>query len=189
MKYRWLFLCIALVAATGAACEDAGSPSSPTDHGLDPVVELDASRADAAGGEHGERDGSAERDGGVDGGPRGDASTHVPDAARADAAGEDFATTDAAQTAPPEAGAASVRYGADVRPILERHCTKCHSSGAGAPFGLTFYEEVAPLANDLRSAIVSGTMPPCNLLGTIDCGLSKTEVDTVSLWVAQGALR
>ncbi|HEX6245330.1 MAG TPA: hypothetical protein VFZ61_30620 [Polyangiales bacterium] len=113
------------------------------------------------------------------------------DAAPADGAIEEDGSSSEldADAEPPtsDAGANRVGYG-DVEPILRRHCAKCHVSGAGAPFNLTFYEEVAPLARDVRTAIVEGTMPPCNLLGP-DCGLSQAEIDTISLWVEQGAQR
>jgi hypothetical protein len=48
----------------------------------------------------------------------------------------------------------------DLAPVVERHCLACHQAGGNAPFALSRYEDVAPLAAQLADAVESGSMPP-----------------------------
>jgi hypothetical protein len=93
----------------------------------------------------------------------------------------------------PDAGDTPLRtWHKDARAVVERSCSGCHSPGQIAPFSLTDFDSVVPLAVAVRAAVASGSMPPgepgpdCNgydrpnalteaaraaLLGWIDDGL------------------
>jgi mono/diheme cytochrome c family protein len=51
-------------------------------------------------------------------------------------------------------------YHADVRPLLERHCTGCHMDGGIGPFALDSYERVVAVAAAAAFAVENGSMPP-----------------------------
>lgn len=85
-------------------------------------------------------------------------------------------------------------YHADVRPVLEANCTSCHlAEGAGiAPFGLTDYDEVKPLASLIADSTSDRRMPPwppsqeCSDLAH-ERVLSQSEIDTIRQWADAGA--
>jgi hypothetical protein len=90
--------------------------------------------------------------------------------------------------------AAAPTYEADVRPLLDRHCTKCHRAGEIGPMALTNYAEVRPWAKAIRDAVVSKTMPPWfadRKVGHFanDPSLSNAEIATIRDWVESGAQR
>lgn len=51
-------------------------------------------------------------------------------------------------------------YHADVRPIVEEKCVKCHEVDGIAPFPLETYEQVRDVAAAAAFSIENGTMPP-----------------------------
>lgn len=51
-------------------------------------------------------------------------------------------------------------YFRDIKPIMERYCTECHTNGEIAPFSLTSYDDVLQHAPLIQSAVTSGLMPP-----------------------------
>jgi hypothetical protein len=93
-------------------------------------------------------------------------------------------------------GAAGPTYHADVRPLLEEHCTSCHlGNGEGiAPFGLTRYDEVAPLAALLAESTADRRMPPwppsqeCAELGHPRV-LAQADIEVLQAWADAGAPR
>ena len=84
----------------------------------------------------------------------------------------------------------------DVAPILADRCMSCHQEGGIAPFALTTYEEVVPLANMVKAAIDSGIMPPFSAEPSDDCSpthgwkddprLSEAEKTTIANWIEDG---
>ena len=48
----------------------------------------------------------------------------------------------------------------DVEPILENRCQGCHRPGEAAPMTFLSYKEVRPWAKAIRSALLTGKMPP-----------------------------
>ncbi len=83
-------------------------------------------------------------------------------------------------------------YHTDVRRIIDGRCAHCHYDGGLGPLALTTYDEVFAAREPIRSAVVSGTMPPwravdgCNdYLG--DVSLTDEQIDLISRWVDAGA--
>lgn len=79
----------------------------------------------------------------------------------------------------------------DARPIVEANCAGCHYEGGIGPFALTTYEETAPLAAVIQSAVASDVMPPWPPAD--NCGdfkherkLDQTDKDTLLGWIAAG---
>lgn len=80
----------------------------------------------------------------------------------------------------------------DVAPIIYRSCASCHHTGGIAPFPLTSYDEVAPLADMVNEAVVTRSMPPYPADLSYrryahERALSQAEITTISEWVAMGA--
>jgi hypothetical protein len=92
----------------------------------------------------------------------------------------------------PDSGAPALTYHRDTRAIIEARCAGCHRDGNIAPFPLTTYEEVAPLAAAMAGAISSGEMPPwqpagdCNSYGD-DFSLGDQEREALLAWLGNGA--
>ncbi len=114
----------------------------------------------------------------------GPATLAAPDAGRADA------------EAPGDAAApGSATYYEDVRPLLSRHCVRCHSGTGIAPFALETYADAAPLAARIADATRARIMPPfladgsgaCQTFETGDW-LTEAELQTLEAWRDDGAL-
>jgi hypothetical protein len=85
----------------------------------------------------------------------------------------------------------------DVEPILQKSCMGCHSTGNIAPFALTAYENVKPIAALIASTTRAGTMPPFAVQNTDECTtrfpwkgdirLSAKELDLLEAWSKAGA--
>lgn len=90
------------------------------------------------------------------------------------------------------AEAPSVTYARDVKPILDRSCTGCHSADNIGPFPLTTYDEVFEVRELVKAAVETGTMPPW-LAGPgcddyeYDPRLSEEEIATIARWIDEGA--
>lgn len=82
---------------------------------------------------------------------------------------------------------AAVTYHADARPILERHCTRCHTD-EGIAFSLTDYESANAYREAIALAVDNGTMPPwgmaddCNTFDG-DFSLSDADKEILTSWV------
>ncbi|MGE0398188.1 MAG: hypothetical protein AB7T06_15910 [Kofleriaceae bacterium] len=84
----------------------------------------------------------------------------------------------------------------DVAPILANRCMSCHQEGGIAPFALTEYEEVVPIANMVKAAIDEGIMPPFSADATDDCTprhgwkedprLTEAEKTAIASWIEDG---
>jgi hypothetical protein len=83
-------------------------------------------------------------------------------------------------------------YEQDVRPVLESRCISCHRAGGIAPFALTTFAEVQPMAQAIGQAVATRRMPP--YLAAPGCAdyaedqnLSADELATVAKWLTDGA--
>src|SRR6476660_9106011 len=84
----------------------------------------------------------------------------------------------------------------DVAPIVSAHCMSCHQPGGIAPFSLTTYDDVAPIAHMLTDAIDAGEMPPFSEATSADCApahawkgdprLTAAERATLQAWIDGG---
>ena len=84
-------------------------------------------------------------------------------------------------------------YWAAVAPILDTHCTGCHSEGGIGPNALTTFAEVKARAGEIAYETKTKQMPPW-LPDTKSCAalsqsraLSDTEIATLQSWAANDA--
>lgn len=99
-----------------------------------------------------------------------------------------------AQSPPTAAAADTITFNRDVAPILFEHCTACHRPGQMAPMSLLTYEAARPWARSIQRQVLSRTMPPWGADPAIghfanDPSLSPREIETLTRWVTDGALR
>jgi hypothetical protein len=87
-----------------------------------------------------------------------------------------------------------VTFTRDVAPILQQNCQVCHQPGAIGPMSLMTYDEVRPWARVIKLRVEEQEMPPYHYdtdLGIQelkhDKRLSAEEIETIALWVDQGA--
>src|SRR5579872_2192137 len=88
--------------------------------------------------------------------------------------------------------AAPPTFHKDVEPILEKRCQCCHRSGEATPMPLLTYREARPWAKAIKSALLSGKMPPWQAdphYGTFsnDLSLAPGEKEILVAWVDAGA--
>jgi hypothetical protein len=91
-------------------------------------------------------------------------------------------------------GGGEPTYRQDVAPILASNCVGCHTEGAIAPFALDSYEGAATVAQAVKAAVATRTMPPFSVDNSGECRtyadarwLSEAEIDVLSRWVDAGA--
>ena len=79
-------------------------------------------------------------------------------------------------------------YHADIKPLMQAHCTECHVENSIAPFALDTYEVVRATAPLSYESMVDGTMPPWPPAD--DCqsfqghrGMSQEEIDLFQAWM------
>ncbi len=84
-------------------------------------------------------------------------------------------------------------FSADVAPILQRACQRCHQEGGIGPMSLMTYDEVRPWARLIKDRVERRIMPPWHVDRSIgiqefknDASLSDDEVDTIARWVDVG---
>lgn len=67
----------------------------------------------------------------------------------------------AAQSPPatPHPGTGRVTFARDIRPILQAHCTICHSRGGPSPMPLVTSEDALPWAEKIKESALSRRMP------------------------------
>lgn len=110
---------------------------------------------------------------------------------------ESLTTTEAASTgAATEAGAGAptVTYHRDVRPLLARHCLGCHQEGGIAPIALASAAAAAAFAGPIAAATASRAMPPFPADNSGACHsfrdarwLTDAELATLATWAEEGA--
>lgn len=94
-------------------------------------------------------------------------------------------------TSDPTEGAA-VTYYRDIKPILDRSCTGCHTPGNIAPFSLQTYDEAKTFAPALAASVMDTSMPPwppdnaCNTYDH-DRSLPAEQKQLIADWAALGA--
>lgn len=91
-----------------------------------------------------------------------------------------------------EVSTAAVYHG-ELRPIIDKHCASCHSSGSLAPFNVGTYEEVVAWAPAMMAAVEARIMPPHNINNDGTCHtfvdanwLTDEEIGTFRRFVEGG---
>ena len=97
-------------------------------------------------------------------------------------------------TAAPEAAASGVSFAADIKPILDRSCVRCHAAGRGS--GGLALDSYAGLMNGGNSgaAVVPGQATQSPLVRLVEQGkmprggnrLPQAEIDLLADWVNEG---
>jgi len=88
--------------------------------------------------------------------------------------------------------AGSPTFHADIAPILREHCATCHRPGEVAPFPLLTYDDAAPRAALIASAVESRYMPPWKPEAGMghfegERRLSDEQIERIRAWAAAGA--
>jgi hypothetical protein len=85
-----------------------------------------------------------------------------------------------------------VTFSEDVAPIVFNNCVSCHRAGEAAPFPLTTYAEVRPMARHIASLTAARVMPPWKAGGDYEFKdarrLTEAQIATIEQWVADGML-
>ncbi len=84
-------------------------------------------------------------------------------------------------------------YWADVAPLLNGKCVKCHQDHSVAPFALDSFAAVRERADRIVGVTRAGIMPPFLITHDRSCGdfhdeeaLTAAEIDTIERWVREG---
>jgi Flp pilus assembly protein TadD len=93
--------------------------------------------------------------------------------------------------APSAKSASPITFNRDIAPIVFGSCATCHRPGEAAPFSLLTYSDVKKHARQVADVTRSRAMPPWlpepqELNFADELRLSKTEIDLIQQWVAQG---
>jgi hypothetical protein len=88
--------------------------------------------------------------------------------------------------------APALTFHKDIEPILQNRCQTCHRLGETAPMPLVTYDEVRPWAKAIRTALLSGKMPPWHAdprYGKFlnDLSLPAEEKEKLVAWIDSGA--
>ncbi|MFN3529538.1 MAG: T9SS type A sorting domain-containing protein [Bacteroidia bacterium] len=90
--------------------------------------------------------------------------------------------------------AQQITWSEHIAPIVFQHCTPCHRPGEIGPMPFTNYLEASAYASMISFTVQTGYMPPwqpdpnySSLIG--ERVLSQQEVQLITNWVQQGALR
>ena len=90
-------------------------------------------------------------------------------------------------------GTQTLSYYADVEPILQQHCVRCHQDGGLGPGDFTDPSVVEALAPAMLGAIDAGRMPPpvsdpdCqDYVGSEHLRLPEASRDVLAAWMDQG---
>jgi hypothetical protein len=80
----------------------------------------------------------------------------------------------------------------NIEPILQQHCQECHRPGEAAPMPLLTFAQTRPWAKAIRSAVLSGKMPPWQADShygkfSNDPSLAPGDRDTLISWIEAGA--
>jgi hypothetical protein len=105
--------------------------------------------------------------------------------------------TDVPDEPEPQPPAPRATWYQDVAPIAAEHCMSCHQEGGIGPFDLTQYDVAAENAGRMLDKIEKREMPPFDAREEADCTprfgwvddprLSQAEIDTIKMWVEDGA--
>jgi hypothetical protein len=84
-------------------------------------------------------------------------------------------------------------FNKDVLPILQKNCQVCHRPGEVAPMSLLTYQDARPWAKAIKTATLSGKMPPWTVEAEYDHHfsnaqrLTQIEIDALAAWADNGA--
>src|SRR5262245_7802594 len=97
-------------------------------------------------------------------------------------------------TAPPAATTqpGRVTFHKDVLPIFQKNCEMCHRPGQIGPFSTQTYQDARPWAKAIKTAVVTGQMPPWLASPQYghfenDRSLKPADIATIVAWVDSGA--
>lgn len=95
-------------------------------------------------------------------------------------------------TPPQSADAQSLTFYKDIKPLMDRKCSGCHTEGGLAGLDLTGYTQVKALRNSIKAAVVAKRMPPWlaeagHQTYRDDLSLSSVELKKIVDWVDLGA--
>jgi hypothetical protein len=87
--------------------------------------------------------------------------------------------------------AQKLTYYADIQPIINDKCVRCHRKGQVAPFELTTFESINRRAKFISKVINERYMPPSPADPSVSTfknvkNLSQAEIDKIDTWIAQG---
>lgn len=127
--------------------------------------------------------------------PTEDASEPTKDASKPDATTPDKDASVDPPSPPADGGTGSgATYTEHVRPLLNRTCVPCHSTGGAGPFSLATFAEAKGKAAQIARATKARTMPPTPLDNSGTCNtykdvnwLTDAEIATIESWSAAGA--
>jgi hypothetical protein len=84
-------------------------------------------------------------------------------------------------------------YAADIAPLLNDKCARCHQAGGIAPFSVLDFGAVSNKAPLIASLTKSRQMPPFHIAHDGSCGqfddaeaLTEQQIDMIQRWVASG---
>ena len=83
-------------------------------------------------------------------------------------------------------------YYEDVKPVIDAHCTSCHSEGNIAPFSLDNYTDVSARASLVQRETMARRMPPWGAAPGVreyfsDISLSDDQIAMIDQWVQDGS--
>ena len=85
-------------------------------------------------------------------------------------------------------------FSADVAPIFQRACQRCHQETGIGPMSLVTYDQVRPWVRQIRDRVERRIMPPWHIDRTVgiqafknDISLEEEEIRTIVEWVDGGA--
>ena len=87
-----------------------------------------------------------------------------------------------------------ISYSADIAPLLQAKCIRCHSPGNIAPFSMTDYDSVELWSQAMKTEVLAGRMPPWHAdprYGAFanDGSLKPAEAARLLQWIDEGAPR
>jgi hypothetical protein len=90
------------------------------------------------------------------------------------------------------AAQSGIEFHKDVEPILQKHCQQCHRPGEAAPMPLLSYAQTRPWAKAIKTAILSGKMPPWHADShygkfSNDLSMPPADKETLTAWIDAGA--
>src|SRR5262249_41074218 len=82
----------------------------------------------------------------------------------------------------------------DIEPILQSRCQTCHRPGEAAPMPLLTFEQTRPWAKAIRSAVLTGKMPPWHAAPHYgkfinDLSMTQAEREKLIAWIDGGAIK
>jgi len=80
----------------------------------------------------------------------------------------------------------------EIEPILQHRCQGCHRPGEAGPMPLLSYQQARPWAKAIRTAVLSGKMPPWQADSRYghfsnDLSMTAAEKDQLVAWIDAGA--